>query len=119
NSDGSVEWTASEFVAHDKGSGWYMLLFLAAAAIAALLYLITRDMFSAGAAMAMAFILGIAGARKPRVVPYRLDESGLTAGKRFYPYREFKSFAMPDDGPFVGVTLIPLKRFGFPVSFYL
>jgi hypothetical protein len=117
--DGSVEWTASEFVAHEKGAGWFLLLAVAAVVIGALLYLITRDVFSAGIVPAMAVILGVAGARKPRVVSYRVDQSGLTVGKRYFPYREYKSFAVPDDGPFASVVLVPMKRFGFPVSAYL
>jgi len=118
-SDDSIEWTASEFVAHDKSFGWFALLALCALALAALLYLVTRDMFTAVVVVIMAAILGVAGARKPRVISYRLDRSGLTAGKKFFPYRNYKSFAMPDDGPFTSIVLIPMKRFDFPTSAYL
>ena len=119
-SDAVVEWTASEFVAHEKGVGWYMVLMLAAALISAGLYLLTRDVFSVVVVVIMALALAVASARKPRVVNYRVDESGLTAGSKFYPYRAFKSFVMPEDGgPFASIVLMPLKRFDFPVSAFL
>ncbi|HYG84352.1 MAG TPA: hypothetical protein VD907_05770, partial [Verrucomicrobiae bacterium] len=33
-SDGTITWTASEFVAHHKSSGWYALLALCAVGVA-------------------------------------------------------------------------------------
>lgn len=114
-----VEWTASEFVHHDKSFTWYLLLGLAAIVVAAGMYFITRDKFTVVAILMMAIILGVAGSRKPRVMTYRLDSSGLTAGKKFYPYSEYKSFTMPDDGPFTSVMLTPLKRLSLPVGAFL
>jgi len=67
----------------------------------------------------MGVVLGVIGSRKPRVITYRLDHSGLTAGTKFYPYANYKSFALPEDGPFASVVLMPLKRFGVPVSAFL
>lgn len=115
-----VEWSASEFVAHEKGFGWYALLALGTAVVAAGLYLLTRDLISAIVVVVMAVILAIASGHKPRVVTYRLDDAGLTAGKKFYPYSAYKSFSMPDDGgPFTSIVLVPLKRIGFPTGAYL
>jgi hypothetical protein len=115
-----VEWTASEFVAHEKGVGWYLLLATAALVIAAVIYFVSKEMFSPIVILVMALILGVAGAHKPRTIAYRLDASGLTAGKKFYPYSQFKSFTMPpQNGPFVTVVLIPLKRFGFSTGAFL
>ncbi len=116
---GSVEWSASEFVAHEKGFGWYAALMLGAVLIAAGLYFITRDRVAAAVVVIMAIILAIIAARPPRTINYRVNEFGLTAGNKFYPYKAYKSFAMPDDGPFASVVLIPLKRFDFPISAYL
>jgi hypothetical protein len=114
-----VEWTASEFVAHDKGFGWYALLAVGAILVSAGLYLMTKDIFTVVVVLIMAAILGVAGARKPKVVKYRLDNSGLKVGRRLYPYRAYKSFTMPEEGPFISIVLVPLRRFDFPVSAYL
>lgn len=115
----SVEWTASEYVAHEKGVAWYLVLGLGAVLVATVLYFITKDIFSGVVILVMAAIFGVAGSHKPRVIEYKLDNAGLTAGKKFYPYSAYKSFSMPEDGPFVSVTLIPLKRLDFPVGAYL
>ena len=117
--DAVVEWTASEFVAHDKGFGWYALLAVGALVVSAGLYLMTKDIFTVVVVLIMAAILGVAGARKPKVVKYRLDNSGLKVGRRLYPYRAYKSFTMPEEGPFISIVLVPLRRFDFPVSAYL
>lgn len=114
-----VEWSASEFVAHDKGFGWYAVLVLGTILVSAGLYLLTRDKFSVIVVLIMAAILGVASARKPRIINYRLDNAGLTAGKKFYPYGEYKSFSMPEDGPFAAIVLVPMKRLSFPTGAYL
>lgn len=115
----SVEWTASEFVTHEKGFGWYAILVCVAALVAAGVYLITKDAFSVTVLLIMAVIFGIAASRKPRVVTYRIDSSGLTIGNKFYPYAAHKSFAMAQEGPFTTIVLTPLKHFAFPVGAYL
>lgn len=118
--DDAVEWSASEFVAHEKNFGWYAALALVTALVSAGLYLVTRDTFTVGVVAAMAVILGIAAARKPRVVAYRVDNSGITVGRNFHSYREYKSFAIPEEnGPFASIVLVPMKRFGIPLSAYL
>lgn len=119
SADDTVEWTASEFVAHDKGVGWYVLLATGAIVVAVFTYLITRDRFSVGVIILFAVILGIIGARKPRVVTYRLDSSGVKIGARFHPYSEYKSFALREEQPFASIELVPMKRFDFPLGIYL
>lgn len=113
-----VTWTASEYVAHHKGFGWYALLFLGAAVFAALIYWFGRDLVPTIAIVLVAVIFAVAAARKPRVLTYRLDESGLTIGQKFYPYGNFKSFAFVQDGAFNSITFMPLKRFMPSLSIY-
>jgi len=115
----AIEWTASEFVAHEKGVGWYASLALVALAISGLLYLLTHDVFSIVVILIMAAILGVSASRKPKVVLYRLERKGLTVGDKLYRYDQYKSFATPNDGPFLCAVLIPLRRLEFPVSVYL
>lgn len=117
--ESSVEWSASEFISHEKGFGWYAVLILGAVLVGGVLYFATRDVVSVAVVIIMAIILAIASARKPKTINYKVDESGLTAGNKFYPYKAYKSFAMPEDGPFAIVVLVPLKRLEFPISAYL
>mgnify|MGYP007125561362 CR=1 FL=1 len=115
----AVEWTASEFIAHEKGFGWYVLLLTAAVVVAAAIYFITKDTFSAAAALIILIIFIVAGSRKPRVMTYKVDSYGLTIGSKFYPYSAYKAFSLAQEGPFLSIVLIPLKRVAFPVGAYL
>lgn len=109
--DRSVEWTASEFVAHHKSFGWYLALVLVGVVLAAIVYLLTKDKISTAAVLVASLVFGVAAARKPRVLAYRLDESGLAIGQKFYPYGLFRSFTIVDEGPFSSITMLPIKRF--------
>jgi|GEM_PF-582254 len=115
----AVAWSASEFVAHEKRLGWYALLGAVAVVVSALLYLLTHDVVSVVVVLVMAMALGAAGSRKPRVVEYRLDSIGLSVGGTLHPYDKYKSFFMPEEGPFSSVVLIPMKHLSFPISAYL
>lgn len=106
-----ISWTASEFIAHHKSASWYGLLGLGTVALAAIIYLLTHDKVSTGVVVVAAFILGIYAARKPRVLEYRLDDTGLSVGGKAYSYNLFKSFAVVDEGAFASIVLMPLKRF--------
>ncbi len=113
-----VTWTASEFIAHHKSVGWYVFLLVIGAVLCGLIYLTTKDMITVTAIAACFLIFGVAAARKPRVLAYRLDETGLTVGQRLYPYANFKAFALVDEGSFTSIAFVPLKRFSPPLSIY-
>lgn len=115
----TVEWTASEFINHDKGFSWYLALAGLGIVAAAVLYFITRDVVSSVVICLFAIILGVAGARKPRTLTYRLDTKGLSAGNKFHAYGEFKSFALIEEGAFNSITLLPIKRVSLPLSLYV
>jgi hypothetical protein len=113
-----VTWTASEFIARQKGAGWYALLVLGAVVVAVLTHLFTKDLVAVGAIVAVAVLFGVSASRKPRVLTYRMDRSGLTIGQKSYPYGIFKSFSVMEEGAFSSITLLPLKRFMPPLSLY-
>ncbi len=113
-----VSWTASEFIAHQKSAGWYILLSLAAVAVAVVIYFLTRDYISSGIILLAAVALGVFAARKPRTLNYQLDNTGIHIGSKSYPYGDFKSFSIIDEGMISSITLTPLKRFMPPLSMY-
>lgn len=114
-----VEWTASEFIAHEKTFMWYLVYGLFAVVVVGGIYLITRDVISTIVAVILFVFFAISAAHKPKVVSYRLDRSGITAGSRFHPYSEYRSFAVIDEGPFSSISLMPIKRLAMPFSLYL
>ena len=113
-----LEWSASEFIAHQKSASWYLRLAIAAIIFAALVFLLTHDKISTGVVLFAGLCLGIFGARKPRTLDYKLDESGLKIGEKFYSYDTFKSFAVMKEGAFSSIMLLPLKRFMPALSLY-
>ncbi|HSW99354.1 MAG TPA: hypothetical protein VLF71_06000 [Candidatus Saccharimonadales bacterium] len=113
-----IEWTASEFIDHDKGPIWYVVLAAGTLGICAVLFFWLHDMVTIVAITVLAIMIGIMAARKPRTLQYRLDRSGLSAGKQFHPYGKFKAFAVIDEGAFASITFLPAKPFNLPVSVY-
>jgi hypothetical protein len=113
-----VTWTASEFIARHKGVNWYLMLTLGAIVASVLIYLLSRDFITVGAVVGAIILFGVAAARKPRILTYRMNEGGLTIGQKFYPYTMFKSFSVMDEDAFSSIMLLPLKRFMPPLSIY-
>ena len=115
---GTITWTASEFIAHDKGIGWYLGLTVVTVICATLIYLITKDKVSPGVVLVAALLLGIYGARQPRQMEYRLDRQGITVGSRHFLYGSFRSFSIIPEGAFSSIVFMPLKRFALPLTLY-
>jgi hypothetical protein len=113
-----ITWSASEFVAHEKSLSWYAILTLVTLVVAAGIYLLTRDKISTSVIIVAGIVLGAYGRRKPRVLDYRLDESGITVDKKFFDYDSFNSFSVVDEGAFSSVVLMPLKRFSPSLTIY-
>jgi hypothetical protein len=114
-----ISWTASEFVEHDKSFDWYLALAVVAVLAGALLYFLFRDIITAATPLVAALALGFYGRRRPRQLQYRLDSQGLAIDQKYLPYDLFRSFAIMDEGPFVSLVFLPLKRFGFLTTIYL
>lgn len=116
--DGSVSWTASEFIAHHKSPGWYFSVMLAAILVAGLVWLITKDVISASVVVIGTAAFAAYGARKPRQLQFSMDHFGVTVGTRHYQYEMFKSFSIIDEGAFSSIVLMPLKRFAPTTAMY-
>lgn len=118
NNPSAISWTASEYVAHDKTAGWYVLLAVAAAAIALLVFWVSRDAVSVGVVVVAALLLGVFASRPPRQLQYSLDQQGIKIAEKFYPYQEFRSFSVLPEGAFSSIVFMPLKRFGTATTIY-
>jgi hypothetical protein len=116
--NGMVSWTASEFIAHQKSAGWYGRLGLAAAVACILVYLFTKDAISAGMLIVVAAVLAVFAARQPRVLSYKVDAGGIAIDQKFYPYMNFRSFAVIDEGAVSSIVFMPLKRFMPALTIY-
>lgn len=119
NNDGSLAtWSASEFIAHDKPKNWYFLLFILSIATSAVIYLITREIFSVIIVLVLAAAMAVYAGVKPRVLKYGIYSDGFKVGDKLYPYTVFRSFSVMDDTSIPSIQLLPQKRFMVPVTVY-
>ena len=118
DAEGTISWTGSEFIAHEKSAGWYGMLAGGAILLAAIVFVLTHDKISTAVVIVTAAVLGYFGARKPRTLDYKLDDNGVSIGTKFYVYDLFKSFSVVDEGTVSGIVLMPMKRFMPQLTLY-
>jgi hypothetical protein len=116
--DGAISWTASEFIAHEKSSSWYVTLALVAAIAAAIVFGFTRDIISSVVILVSAGAFGFYGARQPNQLQYVMNDHGIGIGTKFLPYENYRSFAIAQEGAFSSIVLYPLKRFATLATIY-
>ena len=114
----AVSWTASEYIAHEKSTGWFIRFILVVLVSVGLVFLITHDITSVILLAVFAVAFGIFAARKPNVLHYEINDRGITIGQKFYPVNVFRSFALIEEGAFRSIMLLPLKRFSPSISLY-
>jgi hypothetical protein len=114
----NFSWTASEYIDHQRGASWYIMLIIGTAVLAALSYFLTKEYFTVGIILVVGVTVGIYARQKPRQLKYELTESGLEIGGKPYAYGLFKSFSLVKDGTLNSVQLMPLKRLMPPISAY-
>jgi hypothetical protein len=114
-----IAWTASEFIAHTKTSGWYVRLALVTLVCAAIVYFATlRDVISTGMVCLGGFLFGVVAGRQPREQQYRLNGQGVQIGAKQYAYGAFRSFSVVPEGAFSSIVFMPLKRFSTLTTIY-
>ncbi len=112
-SEGSITWTASEFVAHQKSPSWYLLLVAGSIVLAAIFWLLTKDILTSSTVLVAAIMLIVVGSKKPRELTYHIDNKGLSIGDKSFPFDQFRSFSVYRQGAFCSLVFKPLKRFAF------
>lgn len=113
-----VDWTASEFIAHDKSPMWYLALAGVTLVLVLLAYFLFHDVIATVSIVLLSIIFGALASHKPRVLEYRIDPAGVHVGPKVYPYEQFKSFGIVREGAFSNITLMPLKRFSPALTVY-
>ncbi|MCX6727406.1 MAG: hypothetical protein NTX11_01155 [Candidatus Saccharibacteria bacterium] len=115
--DDSIAWTASEFIAHSKTTGWYFMLIGITAVIAVAAFFLT-DIVTTVMIVIVALLFGIMGSRKPRELPYRIDEQGVQVDKKMYNFASFKSFSIVQEEGIESIWFMPMQRFMPGLSIY-
>lgn len=115
----TIDWTAAEFIDHEKTSSWYGTLALVALVAAILAYLLTKDKLTTAIVILAAILLGVSAARKPQAQHYSLAPEGVLVGSKAYYYHDFKTFSIAKEGANTIVVFMPLKRFMPPLTIYV
>jgi hypothetical protein len=114
----SISWTASEFVDHQRGAGWYLIFFAGLIIVSVLMFKFTKDYISGVAIMIAGVILAGFARKRPRQLPYEVGGQGINIGGRLYPYEGFKSFGIGQEGGAKVINLVPLQRFMPDISVF-
>jgi hypothetical protein len=113
-----LSWTASEFIEHDKSTGWYLTLGIGSVVVSILVYLITKQIMSIVLVILMAIVFAIYGSAKPRTLSYTVSSSGLTVGNAFHPFNTIKSFSVINEEGMPYIQVLFQKRLSVPVTIY-
>ena len=113
-----VKWSASEFISHQKTTGWYLMLIMITIVVSGIIFLLTRQYISVGVIIVLAIAFGVYGSVSPRSLEYSVDSSGITVDKKHYNYELFKVVQRIEGGIIPSITFIPVKRFAVPLTIY-
>ena len=114
----TVSWQAPEFIEHHHPGSWYAALVVITAALAAVVYLTTKDVFATGTIVVMGAIVWVFAGHKAGLAQYEISGRGLSINGKRYPFSAYKSFTVLQEGDFNSINLFPLKRFMPPISAY-
>lgn len=115
---GSISWTASEYISHEKSLMWFGYLACGAIILCILVFLATQDWIAVAVVAATVLMLGVYANRKPKTRQYTLDENGLHIDEILHSYTKFKSFSVVEEGAIRSIWLKPLKRISPVVVLY-
>ena len=86
-----INWTAPEFVRHEKGPAWFLWLFIIAGIFFAIAILMKSYIFAFIIFLA-AFSLYIQAHKKPRKIKFVINEKGVLTGSELHAWDNLNSF---------------------------
>ena len=86
-----LEWQAQEYEFHKKSPEWFWALGVITLALV-LAAVILKNFLFAALSVLSGFSLALYGARKPRIVAFKIDSRGITVGDKLHDYQSLKKF---------------------------
>ncbi len=114
----NISWEAAEFIEQDHGPSWYSALVVATLLLAAIVYLLAKDIFATVIIVVVGAIVWVFASQKPGVAKYEVSSSGISVNGKLYGFGNYKSFTAVHEGDLSSVNLFPLKRLMPPLSAY-
>ncbi len=106
-----IQWTASEYISHEKDTMWYVSVSLASLVIAGIVYFVTKELIASITIVVVAFSAVFFAGRKPETKTYRITTNTVTIDDKKYSLSDFKSFSIVDEGAIDSIWFKPLARF--------
>lgn len=104
-----ASWSVNEYERYDRGPFWYGVA--CTAGLGLLIWaLVTQNFLFAIIVVMFAVLIGLATFRHPRRVPVVLTDLGIGVGKRFWPWKELKSFWFIYDPPQVKTLYVGFRH---------
>ena len=118
--DLGLNWTAHEYLEHERGIGWFLGFGLIMILLAGVVYFISgRDLIAPLSIVLVAICLGVFVLKKPKQRQYRLLADGIKVDQALHPYDGFIRFNVFNSGSLTGVHLIPSRRWSVPLTLYV
>ena len=89
----SIEWQTPEYIHHEKGRDWYLVAIIIAVGVVAAEVVVGNFLIIVLTIIAITTFLLVA-IRKPRIIPVRINASGVRIDTLFYSYAGLKQFSV-------------------------
>ena len=106
-----LNWQAAESFSLNKNFQWYLILTIGTIAFATIIFYFTRDKITTGVILIGGLLIGIYGAKKPRIFSYQLTNNGFSVNGKNYQFGSFRSFSVVSYSGAHSIVLTPMKRF--------
>ncbi len=114
----TIQWTASEYIAHDKTPTWFAAIAAGAAVVASIIYFVTGELLASITIIIVTFVAMYYSARKPETRHYDLSGSTLKIDGKSYPINEFRSFSVVREGAIESIWLDTLSKLSPTIRIY-
>jgi hypothetical protein len=113
-----LRWQATEYVDHDRTTGWYVMLGVICLILVVVAVLLMKSWTFALLIPVMAVALVVYTRRPPALLNYTLSRKGLYVNDHLYTYDTFRGFSVVNHGNQHVANLIPRKRFQMAQTVY-
>lgn len=108
-SDNEIEWTAYEFIYHEKDTKWLVSFWIITGAFF-VSALITKNVFGAAVITLFAVVLYMYAIKHPGIMHCKIIRQGVTLNDRLFPFSSISSFWILYEPPVKELILISKHR---------
>jgi len=116
--EATIQWQATEYVQHDRGMMWYLVLTGISLALMAIAIFLMQSISFAILIPVMAAALIIYVRRPASLVNYTVSRKGIHINDKLHPYDEFRSFGILSHEGSHSIVLVPRQRFQLSQTLY-